>query len=347
MKQTKTNIFFKILIIIFSLFLISAIFFFFINSAPQNSNFGEFTVKDGASARLVANDLKEQNFIKSAIFFYVISRFSKDTIKAGTYFIKEKSSTLNIFEQLKEGKQEIISVTIPEGLTLSKTAELFEEKGIVSSADFIREATNPSFLVFLGIKGKSAEGFLFPETYGFYKNTPAKDVVLAMVTQFWDVYKSIDVSLTDKPTDKKLSEIYQTIILASIVEREYQIPEEAPIIAGVFKNRLKIKMGLQSCATVEYIITEIQHKPHPGFITPNETSINNPYNTYLWAGLPPGPIANPGKVALEATLNPAIHNFLFFRLVDANRGFHHFSETYEEHSQSGAQFYRTLKKGNK
>ena len=331
MNKSKTNIFFNILFIIIFLFLIATIFFLFMNSAPQDSSFGEYIVVDGASARLIATELKQQNFIKSEMLFYVISRFSNDTIKAGTYFINENSTCTSIFKQLVEGKQEIIYVTVPEGLTLSKTAELFEQKGIVSSKDFIDVATNPEFLKQMSIKGKSAEGFLFPETYGFYKNTPAKDVVIAMVNQFWDIYKSIDTSFTDSPSEKKLSEIYQTVILSSIVEREYQIPEEAPIIAGVFKNRIKIGMGLQSCATVEYIITEIQHKPHPGFITPNETSIDNPYNTYLWAGLPPGPIANPGKVAIDATIN------------SANQGYHHFSETYEEHSQSGAQFYRTLK----
>jgi UPF0755 protein len=129
--------------------------------------------------------------------------------------------------------------------------------------------------------------------------------------------------------------IYDTVILASIVEREYRAASEAPLIAGVFANRLRQRWGLYSCATIEFIITEIQGKPHPEVITIEDTRIDNPYNTYIWMGLPPGPIANPGIVALNAAFNPAKTDYYYFRVDDAAQGTHHFSTDFSEHIEVG------------
>ncbi|WP_255947327.1 endolytic transglycosylase MltG [Brucepastera parasyntrophica] len=129
--------------------------------------------------------------------------------------------------------------------------------------------------------------------------------------------------------------MYEKVILASIVEREYQIREEAPLIASVFANRLKIGMGLQSCATIEYIITEIQGLPHPVRLYDRDLEIRSDYNTYLWAGLPPSPISNPGLIALNAAFNPAKTNYLYFRLTDSESGAHTFTRSLDEHVSAG------------
>jgi len=125
-----------------------------------------------------------------------------------------------------------------------------------------------------------------------------------------------------------------TVIMASIVEREYRADDEAPLIASVFFNRLKKNMGLESCATLEYIITEIQQKAHPEYITLDDERIDSPYNTYKWAGLPPGPISNPGKIALEAAFHPARSGYLYFVLRDKQAGRHFFSRDLSEHNQA-------------
>jgi UPF0755 protein len=130
-------------------------------------------------------------------------------------------------------------------------------------------------------------------------------------------------------------ELNKLVILASIVEREYRLDEEAPLMAGVFKNRLDIGMALQSCATVEYVITEIQGKPHPEVLSTRDTEIRDPYNTYMRPGLPPGPIASPGAVALKAVLNPTKSDYLYFRLIEADSGRHYFSRTLDDHIKAG------------
>ncbi len=131
-------------------------------------------------------------------------------------------------------------------------------------------------------------------------------------------------------------ELHRRIILASVVEREYRLPEEAPRIAGVFWNRLKIGMALQSCATVVYIITEVQGKKHPEVLYNRDIEIQHPFNTYLHPGLPPAPIANPGLTALQAVFRPEPSRYLYFRLLDARTGRHYFSETLDEHIRAGS-----------
>ena len=151
-----------------------------------------------------------------------------------------------------------------------------------------------------------------------------------MVTNFYRVLEEIIPDYRD--WDK--TELHNEVILASIVEREYRIAAEAPLIASVFKNRMKHKIGLESCATLEYIITEIHGKPHPEYLTLKHKSIQSPYNTYMWYGLPPGPISNPGRVALNATFHHAETDFYYFVLKDPATGEHYFSENLNEHNQA-------------
>jgi UPF0755 protein len=136
------------------------------------------------------------------------------------------------------------------------------------------------------------------------------------------------------------AELYEKITLASIIEREYRVEEEAAVIAAVFQNRLEHGMRLESCATVEYIITEIQGKPHPARLFNRDIQIQHPYNTYIRGGLPPGPIAAPGPVALKAAFSPARNDFLFFRVIDPASGRHYFSKNFDEHISAGELFVK-------
>lgn len=285
----------------------------------------------GESASSLGKRLKTAGLIRSALAWNLISRFSKDSIKAGFYRISEPESLLELYQRFTRGQQLQIRVTIPEGATLSKISQLLERAGICESRDFMLAAASRELLEKYHIPNTSLEGYLFPDTYLFPKGFNPEKIVAIMVENFLSKLKKLI------PESAVLSnrELHQKVILASIIEREYRVDDEAPVMASVFYNRLNIGMALQSCATVEYVITEIQGKPHPEVLSFRDIAIQNPFNTYIRQGLPPGPISNPGMVALRAAFYPAQTNFLYFRLVDPNEGRHRFSKTLDEHVKAG------------
>ena len=234
-----------------------------------------------------------------------------------------------IINELSSGQQEYIKVSIPEGKTITQTARLMEEAGICSLQEFKDVCYDQKLLQAYNITGESAEGFLFPDTYFLTAGMTARQVVELMLDTFFEKAKEIPGFL-----DKTPEEMYETVILASIVEREYRVADEAPLIASVFTNRLSQNIGLYSCATIVYILTEIEGRPHPDRVLLEDTKIDSPYNTYKWAGLTPGPISNPGMVALQAAANPPKTNYYFFQVADANEGRHVFTSTFDEHKAS-------------
>lgn len=290
----------------------------------------EFRVENGEGVKAVIKRLKKEGMIRSEVYAYLYVKWKKYKIKRGIYDFSPSFSTNEIIRMLaKGGREELIKVTIPEGLTIKKTAYLFESAGLCRSDEFISCAKNATVLHEAGLCFSSAEGFLFPDTYLLSKKDDAKSIVKMMIKNFFT--KTAEIS----NFPEKLEDVYKTVTLASIVEREYQLEEEAPIISGVFKNRLNIKMPLQSCATVEYIITEIEGKPHPKRLFWEDTQIKNEYNTYINQGLPPSPIASPGLVSLNATCNPKKTDYLYFRLIDAKVGRHAFSTNVRDHNKIG------------
>lgn len=303
----------------------------------------KISVVSGETAKEVAASLFENKMIRSADFFYFLARYSdkilKDNfmLKTGVYTVKSSMSAVQILELLNSGKQDYIKVLVPEGLTVRKTALVIEKSGLCSADEFVRAAKNPSLLKEFNVPASSFEGFLFPDTYFFNPGMTADEIVVMMVRNFFAHIESIK-AFAGKP----VSEIYEPLILASIVEREYRSKDEAPLIASVFRNRIKIGMGLYSCATIEYIITEIQGRPHPDVITYDDLKIDSPFNTYKWAAIPPGPISSPGLVALEAVASPANTDYLYFTLTDSSAGTHTFSRSFNAHVKAGTEF-RTKK----
>lgn len=289
-----------------------------------------FTIRRGVSVRAITADLKAAGLIRFEYPAYLYFRLFYKPIKAGTYKLSPALSVSKLCAYLQAGKQELIKVTVPEGLTLSKTAVILEERQVIAADDFLAAAKNAALLQSYGIPGSSAEGFLFPDTYFFSYDETAARVITVMLDNFFSKTAGIP-HFPDGPAQR-----YEAVILASIIEREYRVPEEAVKIAGVFSNRLQIGMGLQSCATVEYILTEIQHKPHPDRLLKRDLEIDHPYNTYKWRGLPPGPISNPGMTALYAACNPEKSSYLYFRLEDAEAGTHIFTKNLTEHAKAGS-----------
>lgn len=293
----------------------------------------------GITVAETAKILKANNLIKSEKAFYYSARFpfilkfffpnreiKPFALKSGSYKISPLMDVIEIQEVLSSAQTEFIIVSIPEGYTIKKIASLLEQNEICTSIDFINTCHDSSIPEAYGIPAETIEGYLFPDTYYFNKGMTARTIAEMMVDNFFEKIKSVE-----NLSDKNPEDLYEVVKLASIVEREYRVAEEAPLIASVFKNRLTHSIGLYSCATVEYILTEIQDKPHPNIIKIEDTRIDNPYNTYLYAGLPPGPISNPGLIALDAATNTPKTSYYFFQVADAEAGKHVFNSTFEEH----------------
>ncbi|MDR2521185.1 MAG: endolytic transglycosylase MltG [Spirochaetaceae bacterium] len=288
-------------------------------------------IREGESAAAAGRQLAAAGLIKSAHFWTLITRIQKEHIKTGVYTIPAPISALAIYAILKTGKQENQPVTIPEGSTIKKTAAIWAAADICDADAFIKAAESAEIAAQYNIPAATMEGYLYPDTYNVPPRYDAEKLVHLMVRTFFKRLAEIEPAATLSP-----GELHRAVTLASIVEREYRVASEAPLIAGVFQNRMERGMRLESCATVEYIITEIQNKPHPKRLYTRDTQIENPYNTYTNRGLPPGPIASPGAVALRAALNPQPSEYLFFRLVDSSAGKHYFSRTLDDHIKAAA-----------
>ena len=291
-----------------------------------------FTVESGEHLPEIAAHLEEQSLIKSALFMRILAKLDKteNSFKSGQYSLSAAMTPRQIQNLLVAGTGINIKVTIPEGITLNRIAAILEEADLAKADEFIAAAHDNALLAQYFIPADSAEGYIFPDSYLFQKGLSAKTVLSALLDTFYSKLESF------YPGWKELTpeEVYSKVILASIVEREYRLPKEAPLIASVFYNRLEHDIALSSCATVEYIITEVQGKKHPEYITYDDLKIDSPYNTYLNRGLPPTPICNPGGVSLEAAFNPPETDYLYFLLKDPETGEHYFSKRFSEHNNA-------------
>jgi UPF0755 protein len=293
-------------------------------------------ITGGESADAVGGRLEEARLIKTRRLWSALCRIDRSFLKAGVYQFNTGLSLRGLHKLFVEGKQMRVPVTIPEGWTIKKIARLLEEAGVSAAGDFIISSSDKNILEEYNIAGGTAEGYLYPDTYFFTARYPAEKVVRTMLDNFYKKLAALNIDVYAMEKE----ELRKGVILASIIEREYRARSEAPVMAGVFQNRIELGMKLESCATVEYIITEIEGKAHPTRIFFSDLEIVNPYNTYLFKGLPPGPISSPGETALQAAFFPLKNEYLFFRLLDPSAGRHHFSKTFDDHLKAGlAEFF--------
>lgn len=288
-----------------------------------------FRVGVGESGASVARRLAQGSIIKSEYLFRFLmkTKHLENALKAGDYAISYEMGSSDILKMIAEGKQVLIRVTIPEGASVKAVAQAAETAGIASAEDVLAAVASPELAAELGVGAGSLAGYLFPDTYLLPRGAGGKQFVAVMVSTF----RKRLLDAVPEAGALSANELHQYVILASIVEREYRVPEEATLMASVFRNRLRIGMALQSCATVVYVIAEIQGKPHPTRIFDRDLQIDDPFNTYIHPGLPPEPICNPGLTALAASLRPATTQYLYFRLIDEAKGKHYFSSTLDEH----------------
>ena len=282
-------------------------------------------IKTGTPAKLIAEELEQQHLIKNAVVFRLAARLQglENSLQAGEYSISPAMTIGQMLTMMSQGHTAYQQLTIPEGYTVDQVAELLAEKKLANPAKFKALAKNFAPYPYMTATPNtkySAEGFIFPDTYRLARGTSEEELLTMMVKQF-----DTQLSPESKQQAAELGlSVRDVIILASLVEKEAKFSEEQPIIAGVFFNRLKQNMPLQSCATIQYILGYPKAE-----LSIQDTQIASPYNTYQNMGLPPGPIANPGDAAIRAVLHADKTDYLYF--VADKQGKHHFSNTYEEH----------------
>jgi UPF0755 protein len=244
------------------------------------------------------------------------------SLKAGEYRFDQPITPLDVVEKMANGDVFTRRLTFPEGLTIREMASAYESHGFGRAREFLTAASDAALIRDLDSKATDLEGYLFPETYALARTTPASRLIELMVERFRATYGEL---VKDHPAGMT---IRQVVTLASLVEKETAQGSERPIVSAVYRNRIKIGMGMQADPTVVYALTKAGR--YDGNIRRADLDFDSPYNTYKYPGLPPGPIASPGRASLEAALAPSDDQYLYF--VSRNDGTHVFAETLKEHN---------------
>ena len=281
-------------------------------------------VKGGMTFREVSKILEQEGLIKNSKVFLLWARVKGYTrlLKAGEYNLSPAMSPERIMEMLTRGEIITHLVTIPEGFSIEKIADVLSENNLINREAFLSYTISDGIQQRYGINGNGLEGYLYPDTYHFARGLEARAIVDSMIDRFREVTGPYLADIANSGMS-----LHEVVTLASIIEKETGKADERPLIASVFLNRLKKRMRLESDPTVIYGI-----KNFSGNIKKKDLSTRTPYNTYVIKGLPPGPIANPGLDSVRAVLFPADTDFLFF--VSKNDGSHHFSKSLKEHNRA-------------
>lgn len=296
------------------------------------------TIPKRSSVKTIARILGEHNIIRNDVRFLILAKLSgySTRLQAGEFLLPKAKKPQEILELLTYAKPFSYVITIPEGFNASQIAALFAKDGWCDEKTFLQLVQSPERIKTFGLtSGHSLEGFLFPDTYLLTKDiSGANAVITILLHRFKKVWGEETAGISPPP------DVDKTIILASIVEKETATASERPLIAGVFQNRLKHGMRLQSDPTVVYGVAD-----YNGVITRKHLRTPTPYNTYTLPGLPVGPIANPGREAIFAVLHPQKSSKLYF--VSKNDGTHQFSANLTDHNRAVRKYQRKkkLKKG--
>lgn len=279
-------------------------------------------IERGMPLRRIAERLEAEAVISDKNLFMLLARFYREgqTIKAGEYQFSTAMLPTDVLEMLQDGRIYFRTFTVPEGYTSFQIAALLDELGYAEHDRVLELAFDPALAAELNIAAENLEGYLFPDTYYVQRGMSAEEIVRNMVARFWEVMTP-DLQ---QEIERQGFTIHEIVTLASIIEKEVRVGEERPLISAVYRNRLRIKMKLDSDPTVIYGL-----KNFDGNLTKADLKTETPYNTYRRRGLPPGPIANPGEASLWAAVQPADVKYLYF--VARNDGTHEFSNSYKAH----------------
>jgi len=318
-----------VLVLFFAVLCGSWLLYYTVNEGPEGSDTVTIVIPQGTSFGKITEILAEKGLIYSDIRFKILARlygyFSK--IRAGEFQLDTGLKPLDLLQKLVTAENIQHRITFAEGLNGKEVAAILAKQGWCEEVDFLGLIQDSEFIHDLGIGSpKSLEGYLYPDTYYITRipKLTTREIITLMVRRFKQVWKELGADTV---------KMHETVILASIIEKETGDPAERPRIASVFHNRLKKRMKLQSDPTVIYGISSFS-----GNLTRKDLKTETPYNTYIIAGLPAGPIANPGKEAIDAALHPADENYLYF--VSKNDGTHHFSKNLKEHNRAVNRYQR-------
>ena len=303
----------------------------FLNSSPgQSSDVLYFDVERGDSAKHVAERLEDLGLVSSSLRFWIFTRLRGKHIRMGEYALSKKMFPGEVLKVIISGRSVERSITVQEGKNIYEIASLFEKGGFGTKEKFLKLCHEKQLITrLIGRSLPSLEGYLFPDTYRLNKFTGAKQLIEKMVTKYKSVYRDIQRS-----NETELSE-HELVILASIIEKETGAAVERPIISSVYHNRLKKPMRLYADPTVLYGIW-VQTGEYKKNLTKKDLRAKTAYNTYVSAGLPLGPIANPGKMSLLAAMRPQATDYFYF--VSRNDGTHVFSTDYKSHLRAVRRF---------
>ena len=282
----------------------------------------------------IATRLAEADVVQSRVAFLALTagRGRIRHLKAGEYEIPRNATTLDVVDLLVSGRVRQHVVLHPEGATISELARVLENERLGRAEDIVRAASDERLLRTLDISGPSVEGYLFPDTYQLVRGLAPEEILRRMVQR---LRGKLTPELIARARERGL-DVHQLLTLASIIEREAVDPEEQRLISAVFWNRLRLGMPLQADPTVQYAVAKERRA-----LTRADLAIDHPYNTYARRGLPPGPIASPGLGAIQAAVDPAPVNYLYFVARDDRR--HTFSTTVDEHNKAVLR-YRLLRR---
>ena len=299
---------------------------------PESETFVE--IQPGANTARIGRQLEAAGIVRSRYGFDIARWWTRGTLKAGEYRFDHPAAASAVYERMARGDVFTKAVTIPEGANVFEIAARLELAGFVTQQDFLDAAVKQVGLVAdLDPGARSLEGYLFPDTYHFPRNFGAEQICAAMVRRFRAVAGQIGLK----------GNVHRVVTMASLIERETAVDAERPLVASVFANRLAKNMPLMTDPAVIYGL-ELQGRWR-GVLYQSDLNRNTPYNTYLHAGLPPGPVANPGIKSLRAAMQPAQTNYLYFVAAGANpQGRSMFSRTLDQHNRNVAGYRHAPKK---
>ncbi len=310
--------------------------FRFLSAGPGDSTETViFEVPGGRSFGQIARELEAKGLVLDAFKMRMLAKFTGQaaSVKRGEYALHRAMTPQEILGVLVSGKSIQYPVTFPEGTNVFEMATILEQKGLYKAEEFLKACRDPQVIQkLLGIEVSSLEGYLFPETYNLTKFTPMSELLAQMVQNFKNAYQAAEAQGNGAPVQLSRHEI---VTLASVVEKETGAPEERPLIASVFYNRLQKNMRLQSDPTIIYGIW-VETGSYKQNITKDDITRATRYNTYTVPRLPFGPIANPGRESLAAVMKPSRSEYLYF--VSRNDGTHIFTRTYEDHLKAVQSF---------
>jgi UPF0755 protein len=282
----------------------------------------------GAGPRTIGRRLVEAGVVRDQVSFaFALSRSGQSRrLQAGEYRFDRPMTAYEVIDKIARGDVYVRPVTFREGLTIKQMAAIYEKEGFGKAEEFVHASRNAALVHDLDSAATDLEGYLFPETYALPRAKGARELVQRMVTSFRD---ALTTEIVDRAAARGLS-VRELVTLASLVEKETARPEERPLVAAVYTNRLRIGMGLQCDPTVIYALE--REGKFTGNLRREDLRFDSPYNTYRYAGLPPGPIAAPGRASLEAAANPADVPYIYF--VSRNDGSHAFASNLDEHNRN-------------